>query len=204
MRCVTRTFIALVAGAGLLLAACGEGSTDAGQAVAEDVAAVPNEAEEVAPAETADTVTTPPNKAETETQAENQDMADGMTENLEEQQASAGGGNATFTTGNQTWEFDSVLCAFGEEEIGQEGAEFVLSSIQDGLQLYLSIDVQGHSMSLDDVEDFENPSTSLSQADASVDFLVLDGKNVSGEAPVLDWTDDPPTTIQAQVVATCP
>lgn len=131
-------------------------------------------------------------------------MADDMVENLEEQQAVSGGGKAKFTAGDNSWEFDSVICAFGEVEIGQEGAEFVLSSIQDGFQLYLSIDARGHSMSLEDVKDFDNPSISLAQDDSLVDFLVLEGKNASGEAPVLDWTEDSPTTIPAKVEATCP
>ena len=133
-----------------------------------------------------------------------QDMGDGMVENLENKQAAEGGGHATFTAGDKAWKFDSVLCAFGEAEIGQKGAEFVLSSIQDGLQLYLSIDSQGHSMSLEDVKDFKNPSISLAQADSFVDFLILKGKNVSGEAEVLDWNEEPPTKIPATVEAMCP
>ena len=41
--------------------------------------------------------------------------------------------------------FEPVLCASGPEEIGQEGAESVPSSIQDGEQVYVRID--GKSLS---------------------------------------------------------
>jgi len=122
---------------------------------------------------------------------------DGLVENLEETQAAQGGGGATLTVGDQTWTFDSVLCAFGPDQIGQEGAELVVSSVQDGLQLYVSIDSFGHSVSLDDIEDFENPSVSLSAdpfntqlAGAATEFIVVDGKDVSAETPFFDGTDE--------------
>lgn len=136
--------------------------------------------------------------------AENaEQMAEDMAENLEEQQAARGGGSATLTVGDQIWEFDSVLCAFGEDEIGQEGAELVVSSLQDGLQFYVSIDSFGHMVSLDDISDFENPSVSLSTF-GSDDFIVIDGKNVSGEAGFMDSNSDSMDTVDGSFRVTCP
>lgn len=112
------------------------------------------------------------------------EMAEDMRDDLEEQQSAEGGGSATLTVGDQTWTFDSVLCAIGEEETGQEGAEFVLSSIQDGLQFYVSIDSFGHSVSLHDVDDFVDPSVSM--ASMPGDFIELDGTSVSGETTMID------------------
>lgn len=127
---------------------------------------------------------------------------DDLVDNLEDVQASQGGGSATLVVGDQEWNFGSVLCAFGEEQIGQEGAVFNLSSIQDGLQMYASIDSFGHSLSLDDIEDFENPSVSLSTfGDTSIS---LDGKSITGEGEFMDGTSDSFETIPGTFTATCP
>ena len=133
-----------------------------------------------------------------------EDSIDDLVEGLEDTQAAQGGGSATLTVGDMTYTFDSVLCAFGEEMIGQEGAEFVLSSIQDGTQLYASVDSFGHSVSLDDIEDFENPSVSLSSDFGAGEFIVIDGKNISGDAGFVDGTTDSFDTTPGSFTATCP
>jgi len=132
-----------------------------------------------------------------------QDLAEDLAEDLEETQQAVGGGDATLTVGDQTWTFNSVLCAFGQEEIGQEGAVFVLSSLQDGMQFYVSIDSFGHSVSLDDIEDFENPSVSL-EARGAGEFINLDGKNASGTAGFIDGTTDDFAETEGSFEATCP
>ncbi len=129
--------------------------------------------------------------------------AQDLAEDLEETQQAVGGGGATLTVGDQTWTFESVLCAFGEEEIGQEGAVFVLSSLQDGMQFYVSIDSFGHSVSLDDIEDFENPSVSL-EARGAGEFIDLDGKNASGTAGFVDGNTDDFAEVEGSFEATCP
>lgn len=123
----------------------------------------------------------------------------------------SGAGSATLTVGGDTWSFDGALCAFGEEQTGQEGAEFVLSAIQNGLQLYASIDSYGHSVSINDIEDFENPSVSW-EADqtmgqvtgTSEEFIELDGKLVSAQAPFIDYTGDGTTIVEGTLQAVCP
>jgi hypothetical protein len=132
------------------------------------------------------------------------DLAEDMADDLAEVQAGQGGGSATLTVGDETWTFDSVLCAFGEEMIGQEGAVFNLSSIQDGLQMYASIDSFGHSVSLDDIEDFQNPSVSLSASSPFDEFIQLDGKNVSAEFGFVDGTTDDLTETPGTFTASCP
>ena len=128
--------------------------------------------------------------------------AEELAEDLEDRQAAVGGGSATLTVDGETWTFTSVLCAFGEDEIGQEGAEFVLSSIQDGMQMYASIDSFGHSVSLNDIQDFENPKVSLDAFGG--EFIELDGKNVRAEADFSDGTSDDFATIPCVFEATCP
>lgn len=130
------------------------------------------------------------------------ESVDDLVDELEETQAQQGGGSASLTVGDQTYQFDSVLCAFGEDEIGQEGAEFVLSAIADGTQLYFSIDSFGHSVSLDDIEDFENPRVSL--ASFGDDFIQIDGRSASGDAEFMDSTSDSLDLIAGSFEATCP
>lgn len=132
--------------------------------------------------------------------------AEDLAENLEDVQDAVGGGGATLTVGDMTWTFDSVLCAFGEEMIGQEGAVFNLSSIQDGMQFYMSIDSFGHSVSLDDITDFENPSVQLATFGLGDqgEFIVIDGKHVSGSALFVDGTSDSFEGIEGTFEADCP
>ncbi len=130
-----------------------------------------------------------------------------LAQDLEEVQQAVGGGSATLTVGDQVWTFNSVLCAFGEEQIGQPGAEFNLSAIQDGLQLYVSIDSFGHSVTLDDITDFENPSVQLGAGFAGgnpEEFIVVDGKNVTATASFVDGTTDSFEGIEGTLEATCP
>lgn len=116
----------------------------------------------------------------------------------------SGSGSATLTVGGDTWSFDSVLCAFGEQQIGQEGAEFVLSAIEGGLQLYATIDSYGHSVSLNDIEDFENPSVSLESDWSTGEFIELSGKQVRATALFLDYNTDSLAGVEGTLVASCP
>jgi hypothetical protein len=145
--------------------------------------------------------------------ADAEQAANDIADDLEATQDAVGGGGATFTANGQTWEFPSVLCAFGEDQIGQAGGVFNLSAIDDGVQLYASIDDSGasHSLSLNDIKDFENPSVSLSvdpftagMLGASTEFLVLDGKQVTADVAMLDDTTNEPIAGTAQLSATCP
>jgi len=182
------TLVALFAGFALLVAGCGDDDSETNAAPTDD-AAQPGADDEVgADADDAG--------------AELGEAIDDMVDNLEDTQAAQGGGSATLVVGDQEWTFDSVLCAFGEEQIGQDGAVFNLSSIQDGMQMYASIDSFGHSVSLNDIEDFENPSVSL---DASGDeFITLDGKSITADGEFMDGTSESFDTIPGTFTATCP
>jgi hypothetical protein len=140
------------------------------------------------------------------------ELAEQLTEELEEQQAASGGGGAELTIDGETWTFDSALCAFGPDEIGDEDAEFVLSALADGLQLYVSIDGFGHVVTLDDIEDFEDPSVVWSAGDLTFgmggnaeEFIEVDGKQVRAEAEFIDARDEMlSTTAPGTLEATCP
>ncbi len=177
----------LVAVAALLVAACGNDGSNSGSDA-------PTTA---APAD----VIPDPDEILDDPEGAAEELAEGLAEGLEEIQEQEGGGSATLTVGDQTWTFNSILCAFGEDQIGQEGAEFVLSSIQDGMQLYASIDSFGRSVSLNDIENFSDPSVSLEAFGADV---VVDGKNVSASGQFVDGTSDNFAEIEGTFEATCP
>ncbi|MEO8106057.1 MAG: hypothetical protein ABI720_01960 [Actinomycetes bacterium] len=122
---------------------------------------------------------------------------------LEDAQDQAGGGSATLTVGDETYAFDGALCAF-DDETGNEDFDFSLSAIGDGMQL--SVDsgpTYGDNVSLDDIEDFENPKVGWSSDDDG--FLTIDGLDVSGEAQFTDTTDETLQTKEmGELVATCP
>lgn len=184
------TLVPLVLVMGLLAACSGDDATTEAQDTVEDA---------LADAADGDT-------GSAEDAAENaQELADDIAEDLEQQQAAAGGGSATVTIDGETWEFDSILCAFGEEEIGQEGAELVVSATADGLQFYVSVDSFGDSISLNDIEDFENPSVSwdASEFGGAEVTIEADGKDVTGSSDsfISEVTD---TQASGSFEATCP
>ncbi len=186
--------VALVALLTLVVAACGGSS----EVTSSPASASTNDASAT---NSDDTVST--DDAVEDVVESSEELAEDLVESLEEVQSAVGGGSAMLTVGDESWTFEPVLCAFGPEEIGQEGAEFVLSSIQDGKQMYFSIDSFGHSVSLDDVTDFENPSVSLSSVRGE-DFILIDGKNFSGSAEFRDDTTESFETVSGTFSGTCP
>ena len=136
-----------------------------------------------------------------------------------------GDGTATLTIGEESWSFDGVFCAFSPEEAQSERISFTLTSFGESstgarTQLDASIyDPQAEGryegadvirdVSLDDVEDFENPSVSWSSISgilaggAETDFQV-DGDNVSVDAAFDDGTTDDIETVPGTLTATCP
>lgn len=124
--------------------------------------------------------------------------------------AAAGGGSATLTVGDQTYAFDRARCAFGSEETGRDDTEFVLSAIQNGLQLDATINTRfGHVVSLDDIEDFDNPRVGWSAGGpgsdlrgAAGEIIEVDGKRVSVEATFTDEVSG--DTAQGILSAVCP
>ncbi|MEQ8717614.1 MAG: hypothetical protein RIE08_08365 [Acidimicrobiales bacterium] len=133
------------------------------------------------------------------------DFIEDQRQTVEDAIESQGGGGATLTVGGETYTFDAVVCAFGPDEIGQEGAELVVTGITDGLQLYVSIDSFGHSVDLQDIEDFENQRVSLSALPFlnSEEFIQVDGKNVTAEASFIDDTNNG-AEVDGTLEATCP
>lgn len=120
-----------------------------------------------------------------------------------------GAGSAVLTVGDQSWEFDNFYCFDGPENTGNSRVSFSSGSFgeQDGNRTQLDASIQDtdeqgrhegegtiQSVSLNDVDDFENPVVSL---DATTGFvgapdwlIVYDGSTVTAEALFDDGTTE--------------
>ena len=196
MQLSSRSILPFLAAAALALSACGG-----------EAEVPPTPATQAEPTTTPEPVPEPTDEAPA---TGSDDGAIEMEEEMEEiaasMEAQQTGGSASVTIGEQTWDFDGVLCAFGPEEIGQEGAEFVLSAIGDGLQFYISVDAMGQFVSLNDIENFEDPALSWeADQDASGEgFIQVDGKDVSGEATFIDYDSESWDEVEGSFEGSCP
>lgn len=119
----------------------------------------------------------------------------------------SGGGTATLTVGDETYTFDGYRCAFGTEETQNENVDFSSTAFGEsatGARTQLSVDITlgTHAVTLNDIDDFENPSVAL---EAIGGFeLQIDGKNISAEASFDDGTTDEIESVAGTFEGTCP
>ncbi|MGH2446074.1 MAG: hypothetical protein ACRDGD_08560 [Candidatus Limnocylindria bacterium] len=115
-------------------------------------------------------------------------------------------GSATLTIGDQIWEFDGFLCAFGHEATESEVFSFTTNSSGEfdgvGVQMQATISEDyGHEITFDDVTDFENPSIGWHMSDGSI---TVDGNAVRGEGMFDDeLTEGEREEIRGTLEATC-
>ena len=138
---------------------------------------------------------------------------------------SQGSGSATLAIGNDSWSFDDVFCAFSPEDAGNDRVSFTLSAFgetAEGVRIQLDATIQDpdeagryegngviFSVSLDDVEDFANPSVGwllLTGFFTEVDPVILvDGKTVTVDTIFDDaLTDDVIEEVPGTLRGTCP
>jgi hypothetical protein len=137
---------------------------------------------------------------------------------------SGSGGSLTLTIGDETWTSDDVFCAFSTEETRNENVPFTVSGFTEtstGARAQIDasvVDLSGSgeisaenlSVSIDDIDDFENPSESwlsFSQEvlGGSPPTLQIDGKNVTIEAVFDDNTTDGEfESVPGTLTAECP
>jgi hypothetical protein len=143
-------------------------------------------------------------------------------DNDEPTAAPPGGGSATLTVGDQTWTFDNYYCAFGPEQTQNDRVSFSSGAFgtHEGVRTQLDASIQDtdkqgryegegtiQSVTLNDIEDFENPSVALGAESGflgSPDFVILvDGDKVMVEASFDDNTTDEIESIPGTLEATC-
>lgn len=175
--------------------------------------------------------TTPPTEAAaTETTAASADGgSDTETTETTVAASDAGGseavaarGNATLTVGDLTWTFDNFYCRFGPENTKNDRVSFSSGSFSthEGVRTQLDVSIQDtdkqgryegdgtiHSVTFNDIEDFENPSVAVSAESGfvgSAEFVVqIVGDQVTVDASFDDSTTDEIEAIPGTLEATC-
>jgi hypothetical protein len=138
--------------------------------------------------------------------------------------APSGGGTATLAIGDETWEFTGYYCAFGPAETQNDRVSFssgAFGESAEGVRIQLDASIQDtreegrydgdgviHSLTLNDIEDFENPSLGWSALTGILGsggpFLHLDGQSVTAETVFDDETTDEIEEVPGTFQATCP
>jgi hypothetical protein len=133
-------------------------------------------------------------------------------------------GSATLTIGEQTWTFDSYYCATGARETRNDRVSFSSGATgsPDGVRLQLDASIQDpseedrlegdgviHSVTLNDIEDFENPTAGWSAVSGIVGesnaFIQVSDGRVTAEAVFDDeLTDGVIEEVPGTLEATCP
>ncbi len=139
----------------------------------------------------------------------------------------AGAGSATLTIGDETWDFAGFMCAFGHEETQSAVYSFSSNSFgthSTGARVQMQAEIRDESgqgryegdgivyeLSLDDIDDFENPSVSWSSSNSELfpgagsgDAVVrIDGKHVTAEGKFDDGRTDETEMVPGTLDGTC-
>jgi len=118
-------------------------------------------------------------------------------------------GRATLTIGDEVWEFDGFVCAFGHENTQSSTYSFTTDSRGefDGVRVQMQATIaddtsQGrfegsgttHRINMDDISDFENPSIGWAMGDPGT--IRIDGNDVTAEGPF----DDQLTELEREAI----
>jgi hypothetical protein len=136
--------------------------------------------------------------------------------------ATTGAGSATLTIGDMTFTFNNYYCAVGEAETRNSRVSFSSGAFgeTDGHRTQLDASIQDtseqgamegdstiQSISLNDVEDFENPVVAYESVSGFIGepgfTIMYDGSHVTAEANFDDSTTDEIESIPGTLEATC-
>ncbi len=199
---MSKRLIALLTVLVLVVAACG-GGDDAGDASGDD-----GSAETTTTASSGDGGSGEPSAETTTTAASS---------------GASGNGSATLVVGDQTYEFDNYYCFQGSANTGNDRVSFSSGALGeiDGVRVQLDASIQDtnegdamdgagtiQSVSLNDIEDFENPSVSWAAVTGFIGdpawVIEYDGSTVHAEALFDDGRTDELEEIPGTLDATCP
>lgn len=112
----------------------------------------------------------------------------------------SGAGSATLTIGDHSWEFESVVCGFGEEEIGAEGAEFALQASSGSAMVYAAVDADHTYIEFND----SSPADpALAEFITAIEPTIeIDGTSIYAPASFRTYEDE--TLHHGALSATCP
>lgn len=113
----------------------------------------------------------------------------------------SGSGAATLTIGSESWTVHNVFCTFSPEDAGNARISFSVSGATEtagGVRVHLDATIQDpkeqgryegdgviHTISIDDIDNFENPTVGWSSIKGAFgdkgDIIHVDGKSVTVE-----------------------
>lgn len=136
------------------------------------------------------------------TQPDGDRTLDGPDDDAASQPGGSAGGTARITVGDQTWEFDQVACAFGEEETGIEGAVFNMAASKDRISLYAADEPDRSYVELADLDEMDDGGLNWFTTDDP--GFAVDGRTMSATFDVVHLNDDgSQDTATAQFEADC-
>lgn len=166
----------------VVLAACGGG--ESADTVDDDSASTTTTETPAAPGDSQAPSTQPP-----ESEAPSEEPA-------------AGASGIKLTIGEETWEFDSAFCAFVGADPGEEGSEWNVSNVKDGVQVYVSEDSYGILVQMADIANGGNPTFNW-EAGGDAIALSVDGNDITATGDFTETVSDSGPT-EGTLVATCP
>jgi hypothetical protein len=137
--------------------------------------------------ESSDTASTDPGATPT-TAADTPEATSAPTtqaDNSDSPPAADAPGGIVLTIGDQVWEFPGAQCAFYNAKAGEDGSEWNVSNVQDGLQVYVDVGSSRDSVTIDDITNGGNPTVSWAAEDDAVS-LVVDGDDIVAEGTFTD------------------
>lgn len=94
-------------------------------------------------------------------------------------------GGIVLTIGDQVWEFPTAQCAFYNAKAGEDGSEWNVSNVQDGLQVYVYVEGSFEEVTIDDITNGGNPTVSWAAAGDALS-LTVDGDDIVAEGTFTD------------------
>ena len=99
--------------------------------------------------------------------------------------ASDAPGGIVLTIGDETWDFPGAQCAFYNAKAGEDGSEWNVSNVQDGLQVYVYVEPGFEEVTIDDITNGGNPTVSwVAEGDALT--LTVNGDDIVAEGTFTD------------------
>ncbi|NNC93363.1 MAG: hypothetical protein HKN80_12820 [Acidimicrobiia bacterium] len=106
-------------------------------------------------------------------------------ESSEDPPAANQSGGIVLTIGDQVWEFESAQCAFYNAPAGENGSEWNVSNVRDGLQVYVYVDPGLTEVTIDDIANGGNPTVSWVAAGDAL-ALTVNGDDITAEGTFTD------------------
>ena len=132
-------------------------------------------------------------EATTTTSADTPEATSAPTTQADSSPAADVPGGIVLTIGDQVWEFPSAQCAFYNAKAGEDGSEWNVSNVQDGLQVYVYVEGGVQEVTIDDIANGGNPTLSWIAGGDAVS-LTVDGDDIVAEGTFTDNVGGSPPT----------